>query len=68
METYIKAYKKKFKFKNFAIEHEYFCKDSITGVYTNQVEGVKNGIKHLIKKSNKTTILMIIYITIAFII
>lgn len=41
-------------FEHHTVEHKYFFKDPITGVHTNTVEGLNNGIKHLIKPRNRT--------------
>lgn len=51
-----KAYSKAAKilgFEHHIVKHNLHFNDPITGVHTNTVEGVNNGIKHLIKPRNR---------------
>jgi hypothetical protein len=40
-------------FEHKTVMHKYYFKDPITGTHTNTIEGVNNGMKHLIKPRNR---------------
>lgn len=40
--------------EHHVVNHKYYFKDPVSGVHTNTVEGLNNGIKHLIKPRHRT--------------